>query len=208
MQDGMPLGTPESNSVVPLKERDRVMYLLSWLAQECMVPGLPEVQNEPVAYALLTLEKPVMCPLGSLIIASKLDFDTNSPTCRMAFFGRVLTPMDPRELKTLRLLKMKSKTGFLDFVDRQDPCLYVCRDMFKADTDMSLFMNLKAVHETSGEEGILEGAYGKEGKFKVRFKRELRGFEMDSKGVVKGDQSVTLFFKKYDFDEKSRKIIQ
>lgn len=54
----------------------------------------------------------------------------------------------------------------------------ICRDMFKADTDMSLFNGLKIVHESSGAEGILEGSYGQQGKFKVRFKEPLKVLDL------------------------------
>eukprot|EP00929_Paragymnodinium_shiwhaense_P081401 TRINITY_DN4257_c0_g1_i2.p1 TRINITY_DN4257_c0_g1~~TRINITY_DN4257_c0_g1_i2.p1 ORF type:complete len:669 (-),score=147.97 TRINITY_DN4257_c0_g1_i2:81-2087(-) len=208
MQDDLPLATsPDSRSVIPLKERDRVVYLLSWLAQNCCVPGLPECKDEPVGYVLLILEKPVMCPLGSLLIGSKLDFDIHSPNCRMAFFGRILAPVDPKDLKSVRLQKMKSKSGFLDRVDKQEPTLLICRDMFTAETDMSLFTGLKVVHESSGLEGVLEGSYGKEGLFKVRFKEKL-DVRTDAKGSVVGEERISLYFKKFDFDEKSRTINQ
>jgi len=207
MQGGAPLGsTIDSRGVVPLKERDRVIYLLRFLADSCQVPGLPPTEGEPLGYALLVLERPVICPLGSLIIASKLDFDIHSPNCRMAFFGRILTPMDPKNLISLRLVKMKSKSGYLDRFDKQDSCLMICRDMFKADTDMSLFTGLKVVHEASGAQGILEGTFGQEGKFKVRFKEELK-VKADAKGHIKGNDRITLYFKKYNF-EHSRRIIQ
>jgi len=208
IQDDIPVGSSiDSRGVVPLKDRDRVIFLLTWLAQTCMVPGLPECE-EPLAYAVMLLEKPVMCPLGSLIIGSKLDFDTNSPNCRMAFFGRILADVNPKDLKSLRLTKMKSKSGFLERVDKQEPSLYICKDMFTAGTDMSLFMGLKVLHEASGAEGILEGLYGQEGHFKVRFRHALRGVEVDAKHNVKGEHRITLFFRKFDFAEKSRKIVQ
>mmetsp|Transcript_87983 Transcript_87983/g.137886 ORF Transcript_87983/g.137886 Transcript_87983/m.137886 type:complete len:669 (-) Transcript_87983:122-2128(-) len=207
-QDNSPLGsTVDSKGVIPLKDRDRILYLLDWLAHESFVPGLAQVEEEPLAYALLIFEKPVLCPMGSLLIGSKLDFDIHSPNCRMAFFGRILASMNPKDLKALRLLKMKQKVGMLDRVDKQDSCLLICRDMFKADTDMSLFNGLKVSHEATGLEGILEGSYGQEGKFKVRFKQELP-LSLDAKGNVKGDEQIALFFKKYDFDHGSRKIVQ
>eukprot|EP00932_Pfiesteria_piscicida_P022097 SRR837773.8863.p1 GENE.SRR837773.8863~~SRR837773.8863.p1 ORF type:complete len:341 (-),score=61.67 SRR837773.8863:19-894(-) len=208
MQGGAPLGsTVDSRSVIPLKDRDRVIYLLRFLAQSCGVPGLPKVQQEvPLGFVLLLLERPVTCPLGSLLIASKLDFDIHSPNCRMAFFGRILCSMDPKDLKPLRIIKMKSKTGFLDRFDKQDSCLMICKDMFKADTDMSLFNGLKIMHEQSGTEGILEGAYGQDGRFKVRFKQELK-VKADAKGQIRGNDRITLYFKKFNF-EQSKKIIQ
>lgn len=206
MQDGMAFGsTVDSRSVIALKDRDRVIYLLSWLAQECCVPGLPPA-DEPLAYVLLVLEKPVTCPIGSLLIGSKLDFDIHSPNCRMAFFGRILCSMDPKDLKSLRLVKMKSKTGTLDRFDKQDKTLVICKDMFKADTDLSLFNGLKIVHEQSGEEGIVEGLYGQEGKFKVRFARELK-VKTDAKGNIRSGERISLYFRKYVF-EQSRKLIQ
>jgi len=205
-QGDMPLaGSVESRSVVPLKDRDRVMYLLSWLCQENGVPGFPPCE-EPLGYVLLVLERPVICPLGSLLIGSKLDFDLHSPNCRMAFFGRMLCPMDPKNLKSLRLVKMKQKAGTLDRFDKQDRTLVICKDMFKADTDMSLFMGLKVVHESSGTEGVLEGMFGQEGKFKVRFPEELK-VKTDPKGNIRGDERITLYFKKYNF-EHQRAIIQ
>merc|ERR1712113_72446 len=111
--------------------------------------------------------------------------------------GRILSPMNPKDLKSLRLVKMKQKEGALERVDRQEPTLYICKDMFKADTDLSLFMGLKIVHEQSGVEGILEGAYAQGGKFKVRFPHELK-VKADAKGNVKGHEQIALYFKKFN----------
>lgn len=207
-QESLPLASSmESRSVVPLKDRDRVLYLLSWLAQRCEVPGLPPATEEPVAYALLVLEKPVMCPMGSLVIGSKLDFDIHSPNCRMAFFGKVLSIVDPKDLKSLRLVKMKQKVGVMDRVDKQEPSLVICKDMFKADSDIQSFIGLKVIHEQSGAEGVLEGSFGQDGRIKVRFKEEIASLKLDAKGNVKGTERISLFFKKFDF-EKSDAIIQ
>jgi len=207
-EGNVPLGnTLDSRGVIPLKDRDRVLYLLRFLAHACCVPGLDPVEGEPLAYALLILEKPVICPLGSLLIGSKFDFDNHSPNCRMAFFGRILCPMDPKNLKPLRILKMKSKVGTLDKFDKQEPSLMICKDMFSAETDMTIFNGLKVVHESSGIEGIIEGSYGQKGLFKVRFKEELRMVKNDGKGQVKGEERISLYFKKYNF-EQSKRILQ
>jgi len=202
-----PLGSSvDSRGVIVLKDRDRVMYLLSWLAQTCDVDGLPPVE-EPLAFALLLLEKPVTCPLGSLIIGSKLDFDLHSPNCRMAFFGKILTPADPKNLNKIHLVRMKQKVGELDRVDKADPTLVICRNMFKPDSDIQLFVGLKMVHESSGIEGVCEGAYGKEGLFKIRFPESLP-VHTDAKGNVKDTERIALHFKKFDFDHKKRGFIQ
>lgn len=209
-QESLPLGSSlDSRSVIPLKDRDRVVYLLRWLCTTCEVPfeGAPGEAEEPLFYVLLVLEKPVMCPLGSLVIGSKLDFDIHSPNCRMAFFGRILSSMDPKDLKQLRLVKMKQKVGVMDRVDKQEPSLIICKDMFKADSDIQSFIGLKILHESSGAEGVLEGSFGQDGRIKVRFKEEIQSLKLDSNKNIRGTERISLFFKKFDF-EKTNSIIQ
>lgn len=209
-QESLPLGSSlDSRSVIPLKDRDRVVYLLRWLCTTCEVPfeGALGEAEEPLFYVLLVLEKPVMCPLGSLVIGSKLDFDIHSPNCRMAFFGRILSSMDPKDLKQLQLVKMKQKVGVMDRVDKQEPSLIICKDMFKADSDIQSFIGLKILHESSGAEGVLEGSFGQDGRIKVRFKEEIQSLKLDSNKNIRGTERISLFFKKFDF-EKTNSIIQ
>merc|ERR1712157_680649 len=105
--------------------------------------------------------------------------------------------MGPKDMKSIKILKMKSKVGTLDKFDKQDPCNMVWKDMLKADTDMTIFTGLRVVHEQSGVEGIIEGSYGKTGLFRVRFKEELK-VKADAKGQVKGEERISLYFKKYN----------
>ena len=67
--------------------------------------------EEPVQWAVIQLQQPVFCPLGSLVIGSRLDTDTNeasglgsgsSHQCRLSFFGPVISPT-PRGDEALRL---------------------------------------------------------------------------------------------------------
>ncbi|PHJ25061.1 elongation factor tu gtp binding domain-containing protein, partial [Cystoisospora suis] len=44
-------------------------------------------------FAILSFEKPIIVPSRSVFICSKLDMDTSSPQCRLAFFGNMLTPL-------------------------------------------------------------------------------------------------------------------
>jgi len=92
-----------------------------------------------------------------------------------------------------KAVKMKQKAGFLERFDKQERTIMICKDMFKADTDMSLFTKLKVVHEQSGTEGIIEGLYGQEGKFKVRFPHEVKvkvddKYELNIAGLVPGEE--------------------
>jgi hypothetical protein len=50
-----------------------------------------------LCFAYLELESSVYIMRDSLLIASKLDFDTHSPNCRIAFFGKVLVS-NPKSL--------------------------------------------------------------------------------------------------------------
>lgn len=124
----------------------------------------------------------------------------------MSFFGRIIHNLNPKLLPTIRLVKMKQKAGLCERIDKQDGRNVICSDMFKADTDLSLFLGLKVVHENSGTEGVLESAFGTEGKIRVRFPVEL-DVKTDHKGNVRGQDRVILYFKKYDF-EQSRRIMQ
>ena len=72
-------------------------------------------------FALLEFEKAVCCPVDSLVIGSRLDADTHSNLCRIAFHGRLLLSMTSRgypqtTLPALKVFKYKSKHGLVDRV--------------------------------------------------------------------------------------------
>ncbi len=71
--------------------------------------------------------------------------------------------------------------------------------LLKKETDISPFLGLKVV-AAGGEIGVIESSFGKSGKFNVRFPSSLLP------GTGKGNTStVTLNFKRYVFDENSKK---
>jgi len=128
-------------------------------------------------YAILQFEQPITAPLLSLVIASRLDTDIKSNTCRLAFFGRLLSPVDSSSREALhqqlKIFKMKSKQGLIERVDN-DKYTVIGKELFKKETDMSLFVGLKVTKE-SGEVGVIESSFGKSGKFKVRFDKDQTG---------------------------------
>lgn len=80
------------------------------------------------------------------MIGSRFDGDASGASCRQAFYGRLvhlLDTGDPQQLQRLRIFKLKQRRGIVERVspDKQSA---VCRGMFKKDTDISLFSNLKA----------------------------------------------------------------
>ena len=87
-----------------------------------------ETEDLGLQWALLQFESPVCTPLNALFIASRLDTDCNSSTCRLAFYGRITTKLElsgniTRQghrgisssyweyLKKLRLFKLKRRVG-------------------------------------------------------------------------------------------------
>ena len=128
-------------------------------------------------WVALLFEVPILAPLGSMIIGSKLDGDVNANVCRLAFFGRLveqLTSAELHDLGQLKLFKMKKKEGMIDRIAEEasgstsSPVVVIGRSLFKKETDMTQFVGLK-VHTRAGQEGIIDSSFGKSGKFKATF---------------------------------------
>jgi selenocysteine-specific elongation factor len=75
--------------------------------------------HEPLCWAFLQFQQPVFCPLGSLIIASRLDTDVSdsssqsSSNCRLAFYGPLRADAGDRSasaLERIRIFNWKEKT--------------------------------------------------------------------------------------------------
>ena len=79
-------------------------------------------------WALLKFDTPVCAPLNSLFIASRLDTDVNTTSCRIAFYGRLTAklevglnqkaqgplgtrPLSAQGFEKLRIFKMKTRVG-------------------------------------------------------------------------------------------------
>ena len=184
----------------------------------------------PVAqFLLLEFEKPVTCNEKSLVIGSRLDADINLNTCRLAFHGKLLEVSKDKDypqtfLPNLKIFKMKRKEGVVERM--ADDNSVIVRSLFKKETNLQTFLNLK-VKLSTGEGGVIEGAFGQSGKIEVWIKDGLselakRQLELTQKKRGKSKQDaktpeqneevadkikVTLEFKKYIFDTK-HKIIQ
>ena len=72
------------------------------------------------------------------------------------------------------------------------------RGMFKKESDISLFENLK-VCTAAGDVGILQGAFGKSGKYKVYFPAGVAD-ELRS-NPASDAQRLVLTFKRFVFDK-------
>eukprot|EP00698_Gefionella_okellyi_P019832 TRINITY_DN6144_c0_g1_i2.p1 TRINITY_DN6144_c0_g1~~TRINITY_DN6144_c0_g1_i2.p1 ORF type:complete len:333 (-),score=78.06 TRINITY_DN6144_c0_g1_i2:726-1724(-) len=151
-------------------------------------------------WVILQFETPVTCPANGLVIGSHLDSDIQLNQCRLAFYGRLslVLPGEGRAaLNALRVFKRKQRIGGIDRV--QDDYTVIGKGLFKKETNMAIFTNLKIRRDT-GEEGVIEGAFGKSGKFKVNF-RSGGQQALGTKGELK------LEFKQYVFSS-DKKIFQ
>lgn len=199
--DGSALGGDADRAGLPYLKFD---WNQDFLLQDALMESLEETQNgeEPVNtnnnaksstsllhWAVLDFQTPVYCPLNSLIIGSRLDaaVDTNTTatdpstaasSCRLAFCGRLVTQMDPKEdLARVRWYTPKERRGTVsrlgDPHQRQDDGKIVRyevfgSDLFKKETLLKPFLGMKLV-TPQGDIGELKSAFGTSGKFRVYF---------------------------------------
>ena len=184
------------------------------------------VSGAQTQYAVLEFEKPVICAANSLVIGARLDIDAFSNMCRIAFHGVLLHSSEDVEyqksfLPQLKVYKLKTKEGVVERM--QDEKTVIGRGLFKRETKIQSFLGL-TVKLSSGESGVIEGAFGTSGKFRVGIPDGLRTETRDQlqgskkKGKTKegtGETSepdhssikITMTFKRYVFDPE-KKLVQ
>nr|XP_055069320.1 selenocysteine-specific elongation factor [Misgurnus anguillicaudatus] len=133
-------------------------------------------RREPQQWALLEFERPVTCPPLCLVIGSRLDSDIHGNTCRLAFHGKLLEGFEDKNytetaLPRLKISKNKQKEGAVERVT--DDYTVIGRNLFKKETNLQLFVNLKVTLST-GETGTIEGGFGQSGKIKIRIPEGLK----------------------------------
>ena len=83
---------------------------------------LTETKSSAIEYfALLEFEKPVVCPVQSKVIGSRLDSDAFSNKCRIAFHGFLIKCFTKKDyemsiLPQIRIFKPKRREGCVDRV--------------------------------------------------------------------------------------------
>lgn len=92
----------------------------------------------------------------SLVVIYLLRFVYNN-TCRIAFHGKLLQPIDNQSADTLhaklRIYKLRTKQGQIERL--YDAYTLIGKNLFKKETDMNLFVNMKVTKEN----GMLFRAY-------------------------------------------------
>jgi len=93
---------------------------------------------------------------------------------RLVFQGQLLCQIKMKDIKSnqkqLLIYKPKSREGSVDRI--HDANTIIGKDLFQKETDLSLFVGMTVQLET-GEIGVIEGSFGKSGKFKVHFRDGL-----------------------------------
>jgi len=166
-----------------------------------------DTANVFAKYCFLEFEKPVTAPENALYIASKLDVPEGANVCRLAFFGKTLSCADATKSpnfaeENLRLFSIKSRKGTIERAE-SDNRTCVCKGMFKKESDLSSFRNMFVWMDSSagGARGRIEGSFGKTGKFKVYFEKEI---DVSS---PKTSRKITLRFKRFLYDKSEKRIM-
>ena len=169
--------------------------------QDALVP--PKAGAKHGQFALLEFDTPLICPVGSIIIASRLDADAGGDACRLVFHGKLLQAMEPGAgaFSGVKIFKMKERVGSV--VRIKGPQSLIISGMFSKESDISRFMNMKVTvrsHDGNSDvQGRIEGKFGSSGKLVIG---------VDDSSNVKPKSKVSLAFKRYIFDEDKKSMHQ
>ncbi|KAH8401252.1 hypothetical protein KR009_004055 [Drosophila setifemur] len=160
-----------------------------------------ELAATDVIFALLQFETPVLTSPDSTLIASKLDMDVHSSSCRLAFWGRIAWQTHSvnyiqEELTQLRVFKQKQKVGSIQRV--VNPNEVIVQNLFKKETNRDLYVG-KKVELSTGEQGLIERTFGQTSKVAITFREALSPQTITN---IK-DVQVLLNCKKYVFNKQA-----
>uniref|UniRef100_A0A6P4FLT2 Selenocysteine-specific elongation factor n=1 Tax=Drosophila rhopaloa TaxID=1041015 RepID=A0A6P4FLT2_DRORH len=160
-----------------------------------------EVKSTEVIYVLLQFETPVLIPPNSTLIASKLDMDVHSSSCRLAFWGRIAWQTQSSnyihvELPKLRIFKRKQKVGSIQRVVNANEV--IVQNLFKKEAKRDLYVG-KLIELSSGEKGRIDRTFGQTSKVAIIFQDALLPETITN---VKNVQ-VLLNCKKYVFNKQA-----
>uniref|UniRef100_A0A2L2YM74 Selenocysteine-specific elongation factor n=1 Tax=Parasteatoda tepidariorum TaxID=114398 RepID=A0A2L2YM74_PARTP len=191
---------------------DTFNYNLNYVHLDSIEPKLTEEkdtkQNAESLFALLHFDRSVILNENSTYIASRLETDIHANLCRLAFHGKILSARksDTEIFSSLKVYNEKMKEGVVDRMvnDYQ----VIVRDLFKKETNIQIFINLKVTLST-GEAGVIEGSFGQSGKVNVRIPNGLNSGTKSQLSLQKKDKTiqnnpirVTLKFKKFLYGTK------
>lgn len=167
--------------------------------------------NEPVQWAVLQFQRPVFCPIGSLVIGSRLDTfsaaaekeakdghnkgtASQAGQCRLAFYGPIQESVALQDMEKIKVYSWKEKLAdVLKITDSKNGLCFelIGCNLVKEGGNVQNFISMK-IETNRGHLGVITGPYGSGGNFKVKF----------SEGVsVAVGSRLTLRFKRYLHDK-------
>ena len=164
-------------------------------------------QSNDVLFVLLQFKKPIWAPQHAILIASKLDMDVHSSSCRLAFWGQLQwTACSPNyaieQLTHFRVYKNKLKQGSVQrLVSNQE---IIVQNLFKKAGNRDVYLG-KRIELSTGEQGVIASTFGQTSKVKITFSQSLKPetLQLLSAGRL-ADVLVLLKFKKYVFNKDHR----
>ena len=167
-------------------------------------------KGEEIYWAVLQFQRPVFCPMGSLIIGSRLDtFATNAilekqvkdghkgehaSQCRLAFYGPLKETISVEDMEKIKVFSWKEKVGFVDHITSYKNGLcseFIGSDLVREGGNIQNFIGMK-IETDRGHLGMIMGPYGSGGNFKVKF---------DTPVPLSKGSKLTLRFKRYIHDK-------
>ena len=190
--------------------------------QDTLVP--PKDGAKHGQYALLEFDTPLITPIRSIVIASRLDTDNSTDTCRLVFHGKILNSME-KSTSNIAPGSTNGKSsgggssssntmvGGGDYVHPYEHVhIYKIKErtgsimrikssteviingMFAKDSDLTKFLGMEVIFENS-DGSTMKGKM--EGKFGTSGKLVV---SVSDSSILKVKQTCFLRFKKYIFD--------
>ena len=159
--------------------------------------------QEPLQWVLLRFEKATQCQLNSIMIGSRLDIEDDVKTCRLAFYGRLIRPIDVKDLSLLskfRIYKEKIKRGVVEKIDKKSHGTAYVKHLFASEVPPKHVLGLKVFTEKTNDLGIVKGLYGNTGLLRVQFASSLT-----KKKILNANDGVILKLRRYIFEQDRTK---
>ncbi len=140
-----------------------------------------------------------------IYIASKLDTDIHTHTCRIAFHGNVQHYfIDTTTLGECQLFKRKRREGIVERI--ADELTIIVHSLFKKQTQLDRFVTM-IVQLSTGERGRIESAFGQSGKVRIRLIDNLAPTTIECIQLKSSPIRVILSMKKFVFDGRLVAVI-
>lgn len=130
-------------------------------------------KNKEILIGYFKFFKPVFLKNRNFYLASRFDFQSDKKVCRIAFSGTTIFNNKEDDFeKKLKLVTWKKKFGEVDKIFND--YILIIKNIFKKETNISLFVGNKLKFENEKLEGEIIGTFGASGKIKVKFDESVK----------------------------------